>query len=234
MKILIGSPISKESAYALDKFIKNQEEIYKKTKHECLTVFASEDIKKLPVKNKNFVLINFKPIIKGKDRVWKIVGARNAIREYFLSKDFDYLVFLDSDMAFEPEIINKLVEKAKEGYDVVYNIYRLKNGQVAYSGFGGTLIKRWVMEKVKFRCYEDNKIVVDEINCFKKDLLRIKAKIWRGLVAKSIHYDKNKKWVMNRKLTTKEKIFNWISDKLLSILPETFFVRFIKFGRGCL
>jgi len=60
LKILIGSPISKDSAYALDKFIKNQIEIHKTTKNNCLTLLASEDIKKLPIKNKNFVLINFK------------------------------------------------------------------------------------------------------------------------------------------------------------------------------
>jgi hypothetical protein len=232
LKILIGSPISKDSAYTLDKFIKNQIEIHKTTKNNCLTLLASEDIKKLSIKNKNFVLINFKPIIKGKDRVWKIVGARNSIRKYFLKKDFDYLIFMDSDMTFGPEIVNKLIEKAEEGYDVVFNIYRLKNGQVAYSGFGGTLIKKWVVKKIKFRCYEDEKTVVDEITCFKKDLLKIKARIWRGLITKSVHYDlKNRERIMNRELKLKEKIFVWIGDKMLSILPETTFVRFIKIGR---
>lgn len=232
MKILIGSPIAKDSAYALDKFIKNQIEIHKITKNKCLTLFASEDIKKLPFKNKNFGLINFKPIIKGKDRIWKIVAARNSIREYFLDKNFDYLIFIDSDMTFEPEIVNKLIEKAEEGYDVVFNIYRLKNDQVAYSGFGGTLIKKWVMKKIRFRCYENEKTIVDEINCFKKDLFKIKARTWRGLLTKSIHYDcENRRWTMNRDLKLKEKIFIWISDKILSILPETTFIKFIKIGR---
>jgi hypothetical protein len=66
-----------------------------------------------------------------------------------------YLIFMDADMIFHPTIVNKLVEKAEKGYNVVYNGYLDRDGHgINLTGFGGTLIKRWVMEKVFFKCKE--------------------------------------------------------------------------------
>jgi hypothetical protein len=70
---------------------------------------------------------------------------------------------MDADMIFDPSIVNKLVEKAEKGYDVVYNGYLDRDGRgINLTGFGGTLIRRWVMEKVFFKCKERKGRVVDE------------------------------------------------------------------------
>jgi len=221
--IIIGSPINSSSAYVLDEFLKNQKEIHKHIR--AITVFATEDKKfykkmkqSLP---KGFKIFYFSPIKGKRDRVWNIVKARNTIREFFLRTKVKYLCFMDADMIFEPDIINKLIKKAEEGYDVIYNLYRLKNGEIAYSGFGGTLIRRWVLKKVKFRCTERNNLVIDEITFFKKDLLNIKARIFRGFLGYSAHIDRNgKKWeAWPRKLSFKEKMSLFLADFLLFYTP---------------
>jgi choline kinase len=114
-----------------------------------------------------------------RDRIWNIVVARNAIREYFLKSKADYLIFMDADMIFDPAIVNKLVEKAEKGYDVVYNGYLDRDGRgINLTGFGGTLIKRGVMEKVFFKCKERR--VVDESVFFELDLVRVRARGIQG------------------------------------------------------
>jgi len=149
--------------------------------------------------------------LNAKDRIWNIVSARNAIREYFLQSDADFLIFMDSDMIFEAEIVNKLLEFANF-YDVVYNGY-LDRGNpkgINLTGFGGTLIKRCVMEKVAFRCKEKNGRVIDEGVYFEFDLVKLRAKIYRGFIAYSEHHDPENppSICYPRKLTRWERIRN--------------------------
>ncbi|MCX7998581.1 MAG: glycosyltransferase [Leptospiraceae bacterium] len=218
---VIGVPINSKSAYIISKFIKNQKEIQKYSKIECETVFATEErifaekLNELLKKyDGNFKIKEF-DVFKsriGKNRIWNIVSARNAIREYFLKTDADYLVFMDADMLFEPEIINKLLKISKKGYDVVYNGY-LDRGNpkgINLTGFGGTLIKRWVMEKVKFKCKERNGRVIDEGVYFEFELVKIRAKVYRGFIAYSEHHDAEKppSICYPRELTVWEKIRN--------------------------
>ncbi len=193
---IIGVPINRKNAFILEKFMKNQEEIQSSSKIRCKTIFATEEkefAEELKKKlKKGFEVIEFevqKPS-NAKDRIWNIVSARNAIREYFLKSDAEYLIFMDADMLFETEIVNKLLKFANR-YDVVYNGY-LDRGNlkgINLTGFGGTLIKRWVMEKVKFRCKEKNGRVIDEGVYFEFDLVKIGAKIYRGFIAYSEHHD---------------------------------------------
>jgi len=192
-KAIIGVPINAKTDYILDRFLKNQEEIQKAFNGEIETVFATEDelfAQKLKKVLKNYKInsnvITFKPNRpkNAKDRIWNIVLARNAIREY-------YLIFMDADMIFDPEIVNKLIKIAEKGYDVVYNGYldRGNPNGINLTGFGGTLIKRWVMEKVRFRCKERNGRVIDEGVFFEFDLVRIGAKVFRGFISYSEHHD---------------------------------------------
>ncbi|MCX7998003.1 MAG: hypothetical protein N3A69_03495, partial [Leptospiraceae bacterium] len=62
-------------------------------------------------------------------------------------------------------------------------------------------IKRWVMERVKFKCKERNGRVIDEGVYFEFDLVKIGAKIYRSFIAYSEHYDK-------------ERTFNLLSKRI--------------------
>ncbi|MDK2876578.1 MAG: hypothetical protein PWQ22_988 [Archaeoglobaceae archaeon] len=196
--IIVGVPVNEKSSYAIEKFLKNQEEIHKASKAELKTVFATEDknfADKLRRLLKSYAIasevIEFevKKPENARHRIWNIVAARNAIRDYFLKSNAEYLIFMDADMTFEPEIVNKLLEIAKD-YDVVYNGYLDRGSSgINLTGFGGTLIKRWVMEKVRFRCKEKNGRVIDEGVYFEFDLVKIRAKVFRGFIAYSEHHD---------------------------------------------
>ena len=214
--IIIGVPINPQTAYIIDKFLKNQREIQKKTIEEAKTVFATEDPqfaeslrKKCEEHGVSCEVVSFEPKRpeNAKDRIWNIVSARNAIRDYFLKSNARYLVFMDADMIFDPEIVNKLIKIAEKGYDVVYNGYLDRDGcGINLTGFGGTLIKRWVMEKLKFRCKEKNGRVIDEGVFFELDLFRIGARVFRGFIAYNEHHGKTVSVCYPRELTVFEKL----------------------------
>jgi choline kinase len=146
MMAIIGVPINSKTAYVLDKFLKNQEDIQKNSVISVFTVFATEEVEfaeklrnMLAKHNLKADVITFsinKPK-NARDRIWNIVAARNAIREYFLKSEAEYLIFMDADMIFDPSIVNKLVERAEKGYDVVYNGYLDRDGRgINLTGFG--------------------------------------------------------------------------------------------------
>ncbi|TDA25330.1 MAG: hypothetical protein DSN99_08530 [Archaeoglobi archaeon] len=216
--VIIGVPISPQTEYLLEKFLKNQKEIQEKTRVDVKTVFATEDeqfAKKLRTCCKEYgincevILFEAKRPLNAKNRIWNIVAARNAIRDYFLNSNAEYLVFIDSDMIFDPDILNKLIEKVKKGYDVVYNGYLDKDGLgINLTGFGGTLIKRRVMEKIVFRCKENNGRVIDEAVFFEIDLFKMGAKVFRSFLAYNEHHGKTTAICHPRELKLTEKIRN--------------------------
>jgi glycosyltransferase involved in cell wall biosynthesis len=219
MMAIIGVPINSKGAYVLDKFLKNQEEIQRNSIISVFTVFATEEVEFAEKLRYELIKYNLKAdvivfdINKPKnagDRIWNIVAARNAIREYFLRSKADYLIFMDADMTFSPSIVNKLIEKAEKGYDVVYNGYLDKDGRgINLTGFGGTLIKRWVMERIFFKCKERKGRVVDECVFFELDLFRVRARVFRGFLVYTEHYGKKNVSVSTpRELTFRERVSN--------------------------
>lgn len=48
-----------------------------------------------------------------------IYDARNLISQYAIENNFDRIMWLDSDMVFEPDIILRLNARLEEGYDIV-------------------------------------------------------------------------------------------------------------------
>ena len=180
-------------------FLQNQEQIKKNAEYSTRIVFSTEDKEFCPLLEEclsqtslDYEILTFeveKP--KGaRDRIWALTQAREVIRKYCIDQGSSVLIFLDSDMTFDPDLINMLARKSGEGYDVVYNCYLLKNGRITFNGFGGTLIRRNIFREIAFRCYEspDHKGVVDEGFYFEMDLLRRNAKIFSGILCESAHY----------------------------------------------
>lgn len=86
------------------------------------------------------------------DRICRIAKARERIRQYFLSGDYSYLLFIDSDIDFPPETLEVLLNA---NADVVYHSYLAHKGYpgiggIIRTGLGCTLIKRKVLEKCDF------------------------------------------------------------------------------------
>ena len=199
-KVIIGVPINKKSAYILDKFLKNQQEIKREYQNSKI-IFATEEkefkkelyrkIRKYDLEAEILTFDVIKPDY-AKDRIFNITQARETIRRYFLDNtDAEYLLFIDCDMIFEPGIIRKLLNEISN-YDVVYNCYLFRDRKgLSLNGFGSTLIRRWVLEKTKFRCFEKkgSPVVVGEGVYFEVDLFKLGAKVARGIYVRSIHFN---------------------------------------------
>lgn len=199
MTVIVGIPINQHSGYMLEKFLSNQEEIQEKSQYTLKLVFSTEDREFIPKLEDHLINTSLDYAILPfevekpewtKDRIWALTQAREKIRKYCTLHNLSGLIFLDADMTFDPGIVNILMNKACEGYNIVYKYYLLKNGRVTFNGFGGTFISRSIFQNIPFRCYEsrNNKWVIDEGFFFEMDLLRRNARIFLGILCFSVHY----------------------------------------------
>ena len=105
-----------------------------------------------------------------------VFDARNQLTKQALANECDYIVWLDSDMIFPPDLIPRLLARAEDGNDIITGIYfhrrapfgpvlykKLRKGEPAEkyndypedsffevegAGFGACLVKTSVMEDV--------------------------------------------------------------------------------------
>jgi hypothetical protein len=198
MSVLIGTPVHRKGAYVLDKFLDNQKQIQSKH-NDCDLVFSTDDpsfVDELKRKVELWALrgtvISFK-VDKpdyAKSRLWSIAAGRESIRQYFLSyTQADRLLFLDADMTFDPEVL-VIMEKEIKDHDVVFSGYRFRNGRLGLTGAGCLLLRKHVLEKIKFRCFEfKNGQVINEDNVAELDMYRRGCRIKKGFFLAIEHYD---------------------------------------------
>jgi len=230
-KVIIGTTANKKSAYALEYFIRNQkaiQEIYPNSE----LVIASNDLDpideeglrcrviKYPSRvferfwNALFVLPHTdEQFIPQKIRIWDMVKGRNAARDYFLKTNAGYFLSVDADMVYNPHLIPILMDEIKN-YDVVMSAYMNRNHRPGYS-LGCALIKRKVLEKVRFNClifhsFPDMPNIIEDGWMFEHDTIQWGFKINRGIFIKINHLINDKEGILitPRKTTAWEKIKN--------------------------
>ena len=197
VNVVIGTPIHRDGAYVIDKFLSNQKQIQQSYPSSELILATSEHdfIKELESllsfwKLRGTVL--FYEVVKpdhARSNIWNIACGREAIREYALSQtEAIHLLFLDADMTFGPSVI-KTMEKEIQGYDVVFSGYPLQRYGVGLAGAGCVMLTRSILEKIKFRCYEfKNGEVIFEDNLLEIDLFRLGSRIKKGFFLSINHY----------------------------------------------
>jgi len=138
-------------------------------------------------------------------RLERIVAGREKLRQQAIEGEYDVMVFLDADMEYSCDLLPALVHEHEKGFDVVYNVYRLKNGCFTYNGFGGTLISRNVFTTIPFRCYinPETRNEVDEGFLFEMDVLNAGFTISRGVFGATRHHEH---FTEKRGMTPWEKI----------------------------
>lgn len=195
--IIVGTPICRERAYVLQQFIFNQKQIQQASTATELVLATCEDdflgeltglLKSMALRGTVIKYEVSKPDY-ARSHIWNIASGREAIRQYVLSNPkASHLLFLDSDMIFEPSVIDKL-EKAIEGYDVVFSGYPLRSHGKGLVGAGCLMITRSILEKVNFRCYEfKNRQIIFEDNLIEMDVFQIGGKIRKGYFVSIDHY----------------------------------------------
>jgi hypothetical protein len=195
--VIVGTPICRNSAYILDKFMSNQKQIQLSypSSELVLATCESELVEELrdilAFVELRGTVIKY-DVIKpeyAKSNIWNITCGREAIRRYVLDRPgASRLLFLDSDMVFEPPVIRRL-EREMTGYDLIFSGYALRNYGKGLVGAGCMMITSNMLEKIKFRCYEfKNGQVIFEDNLIEMDVFQAGGKIRKGYFVSVDHY----------------------------------------------
>ncbi|HII05869.1 MAG TPA: glycosyltransferase family 2 protein [Methanotrichaceae archaeon] len=196
--VVVGTTTVRKSSFALDHFLLNQYEIQSNYRGSELVIATDDpdfvdELESLIKKYNLFgcvIMYETEPHNhKSNYRLQSITCGRNAVREYVLNSGESYLLFLDADMTYDPQIID-IMKKEIDGYDVVQSGYMVRSKSINALGFGGcSLIKRDILSKIRFRYYEfKNGQVIDEFNIFELDLFRRGARINKGVFLSINHY----------------------------------------------
>ena len=214
-KVIIGTTVVRNSAYILDKFLKNQKDIQNNFAGTEL-VIATEEIKfvdelqsrfeKYKLKGEVLHYETYKPDY-AKDRNWSIAAGREKCREYAVNNGSDFLLIVDSDMIYNNSLIQILLA-VSNGYDIIQSGYRSKHN--SRIGFGGcNLIGKDSLKKTRFRCVEfKNGQIIEEGNMFEYDTFRKGARIKKGIFVGIEHYrnTEEKLDIKPQKLSARKKL----------------------------
>jgi len=226
MKVLVGTTVIRKHAFILDKFLENQKDIQNNFSGAELVIATDEVdfskelkayLEKYSLKGEVICYKTQKPDY-AKDRSWSISAGREAVRQYAVENNFDYLLSVDADMIYETSIIQTLLRESGS-FDIIQSGY--KNKLVNNIGFGlsCTLINRKILAKLQFRCMEfKNGHVLEDGNMFEYDAFRVGAKIKKGIFVEIQHYFDAKTF---RSITPSEKIGmikKWIISPLMRYL----------------
>jgi len=220
-KVIIGTTANEKSGYAFEYFIRNQRAIQEKYPNSEL-VIASNDLEPIDEEGLKCKVIRYsqtfppttdKDFIPSKTRIWDMVKGRNAARDYFLKTNAGYFLSVDADMVYNPHLIPILMDEIKN-YDVVMSAYMNRNHRPGYS-LGCALIKRKVLEKVRFNCLifhssPDMPNIIEDGWMFEHDAIQWGFKINRGIFIKINHIINENEGILitPRKTTAWEKIKN--------------------------
>jgi len=195
-EVIVGAPLCRRTAFVLDKFLSNQQEI-QQAYPACSLVLATDEPDFVAELKKQINLHRLKGEVityetvkpeYAKSRVWSIAWGREAMRQYTLSQGAEYLLCFDSDMVYEPSVISIMKEKI-QGFDVVSSGYQLPRYGGWGCGGGCVLINRETLNKITFRCYEfksGRRLSEDAV--LDMDLFRCRARVKKGIFASIKHY----------------------------------------------
>lgn len=197
MNVIVGAPAHREGAYVMDKFLANQQQIQLNYPSSELVLATSEAgfIEELEgflasrrLRGKTILYETIKPAY-ARSRLWNITCGREAIRNYVLSQtDARYLLFLDADMTVDPSVIT-IMEREIQNRDAVFSGYSLRHYGIGLAGCGCVMLRRSVLERLRFRCYEfKNGQVIFEDNVLEMDLCRLGCKVKKGFFVSITHY----------------------------------------------
>jgi hypothetical protein len=122
--------------------------------------------------------------------VWNIACGRETLREYAVSHDAEFMLFLDSDMTYDPMMVNTL-KAVSNGYDVVYSGYTLRNGENWGYGTGLLMLNRKAFSLIPIVCREfknGNALYEDDLldMAFFQHRIRVK----KGIFVANRHYSR--------------------------------------------
>lgn len=196
--VVVGTPIYRQGAFVLDKFLANQKEIQQVYASSELVFatneadFAEELENLLNLWALNGKVLRYETIRPeyARSRFWNVACGKEAIRQYTLHQNrAKYLLFLDADMTFDPNVIS-IMEREIQGYDAVYSGYPLRDLGIALAGGGCCLLTMAAVKEVKWRCLEfKNGAAIADDTLLEMDLIRLGKRIKKGFFLAISHYE---------------------------------------------
>lgn len=200
IKVLIGTPIIDKKMYSWTKYVDAIKSLtpVKDVMAHVLVVDTSDELDKL---DEEVILEQFNyNYVKEIKTMDKVVSARNSISNYAFLYDYNFILFIDSDVIVPPDTLSKLLSHVTNdttiysGFYPIFDKYGfpipcakiIKNNiimdipeellkdilEVDIIGLGCCLIPREIFTKVKFRCVRDKKgkLIQSEDMCFCEDV----------------------------------------------------------------
>jgi len=200
--VVVGTPICRRTSFVLDKFLSNQQEI-QQAYPGCKLVLATdepdfvtelkEQINHYQLKGEVIAYETVKPDY-AQSRAWDIACGREALRQYALLQEAEYLLSLDGDMVYEPSVVNIMKTKI-QGFDVASSGYRLPRWGGWGFGTGCLMTNRQILDRITFRCYEfKNGQVISEDAVLDMDLFKCGAKVNKGIFVSIKHYRNSREY----------------------------------------
>ncbi len=194
--VIVGTPLCRRTAFMLDKFLTNQQEI-QQAYPGCTLILATDEpdfVAELKQQVDHYRLkgevITYKTIKPdyARSRIWSVTSGREALRQYALSQESDYLLYFDSDMVYEQAVISVMKSKIK-GFDTVFSAHRLRPRGLLGFGTGCLMFKRKILSRITFICYEfKNGEEIDESEAIDLELFRCHARVNKGIFVSIKHY----------------------------------------------
>ena len=220
MDVVIGTPISRQGSYLIDRFLSNQKEIQRACPSSALVLATSElgyveDLRALvDLSGLRAEVIHYevaKPDYAC-SRLWDIACGREAIRRYTLAHTAaKHLLFLDADMIFDPSVVAAL-QREIEGHDAVFSGYHLRDHGLGLAGNGCVMLNKRTLEDIDFRCYEfKNGDVIFEDNVLEMDLFRLRRRVRKGFFVPITHHmsPTDSRHIEPQRLGLARRLTNW-------------------------
>ncbi|HEY49181.1 MAG TPA: glycosyltransferase family 2 protein [Dehalococcoidia bacterium] len=199
VSVVVGTPVYRQGAYILDRFLENQKEIQRRYPSSEI-IFATNEydfgdeletlLGSRGIRGKVLRYETAKPDY-ARSRIWNVACGREAIRRYILSQtEADYLLSLDADMTFDPDVI-KIMKSEIQGCDVVYSgsTQRRSKG-IALAGGGCCMVTRDILNEIDYRCLEfRNGFTLNEDTLLEFDLIRLGKKMKKGFFLAIDHFE---------------------------------------------
>lgn len=186
-KILIGTPINNKFIDFFQEYFNCVENLVSE-KYDIEVCFATEDreVYNYIIKNRNLfkIPVHILKFEKEKLRFLNISKGRETIRKFFITKNFDFLFFLDSDISIKREVLENML-KLSNFFDIVINAYPEKNKKLrtlVVSGLGVALIGKRVLRNIRFEISP----YPEDILFFQK-IVKKRIKFTNGIFGPTIH-----------------------------------------------
>ena len=194
--VIVGTPICRRTAYILDKFLANQQEI-QRAYPGCMLVIATDEPDFVAELREQVAQYSIKADIityettksdYTQSYIWNVTCGREALRQYVLSTEAGYFLSVDGDMIFDPSVIDIMKNKSI-GFDVVYSGYIMAT--LGFYGFGNGCLffNRETLSKMAFTCFEFNKgQIIDESEALDWVLFKCHARVRKGIFIAIQHH----------------------------------------------